>query len=1052
MFVGFDEDTCYIQDLKRENVLGTGSQSDGLYLFDMQPNNTLGVCNMVMSYNVSKLVWHNRLGHPADPVLSVLQKDLGISKNSSISICEICHRPKQTREPFPLSDHKSKNLGELVHLDLWGPYRVTSREGYKYFLTIVDDYSRAVWTYMIKTKDEVFDVFCSFIHLISNQFGIKIKTVRSDNGTEFVNKKMSGMFSDLGIIHQTSCTHTPQQNGIAERKHRHLLNVARSLMFQGGIPLRFWSDCVLTAVYLINRLPSSVLNGKCPYELLYKTKPNLSHLRSFGCLCFATILNNHDKLSYRSEKCVLIGFSSTKKAYKLLSLDTRNVFFARDVRFYEHVFPLKMKTCESTDTNCVNEVEHLKFFDSPKSQRPNDEGEDTPPVEDGSMPSSHDASDNEIDTTNMHHEDGQSATYFGDQHWSEGNSSLENTGLVFNQSENVNEDVQTPVLRRSSRESKTPIRFNDYVMHSKVRYGIEKYVSYASLSRTNMCFASTLNKSVEPKNYEEAVKNPNWSEAMNNEIEALNRNNTWTECELPVGRHAIGYKWIWKIKYKSTGEIDRYKARLVAKGFNQREGFDYDETFSPVVKMLTVRCLISIDVCKNWPLYQLDVNNAFLYGDLDEDVYTQLPKGFNGGDDTKVCKLNKSLYGLKQAPRQWNAKLTNALVEHGFEQSKLDYSLYVKQKGSVFVALLVYVDDIVITGNDEEEINNFKKFLSSKFMIKDLGELKYFLGIEVLKNDYGVCMTQRKYCLELLYEYGLLAAKPADTPLPENSVLSCVETSKDKVLSNINNYQKLVGKLIYLTNTRPDISYVVHCLSQHMHKPLQSHLKAALRVLKYLKKSPGLGLQFNKESDLKLKAYADSDWAKCPLTRKSVTGFCVFLGNSLISWKSKKQATLSRSSAEAEYRSMASTTCEVIWLSNMLHSFGLKELLPINKFCDNSAAIQIAANPVFHEKTKHFELDVHLVREKVSAGVIKTVKIHTDMQVADIFTKCLGQRQHSLFCKSLGMFDLFAGINNREKNSSREKDGSSLHDADLSTCGGVLNNVKDQECQVSKSK
>jgi hypothetical protein len=348
--------------------------------------------------------------------------------------------------------------------------------------------------------------------------------------------------------------------------------------------------------------------------------------------------------------------------------------------------------------------------------------------------------------------------------------------------------VQTPVLRRSNRESKTPIRFNDYVMHSKIRYGIEKYVCYTGLDRVNMCFASTLNKSVEPKSYEEAVKNPNWNDAMNNEVEALNRNNTWTKCELPVGRHAIGYKWIWKIKYKSTGEVDRYKARLVAKGFNQREGFDYDETFSPVVKMVTVRCLISIAVNKGWPLYQLDVNNAFLYGDLNEDVYMILPKGFNGGDDSRVCKLNKSLYRLKQAPRQWNAKLTTALVEHGFVQSKFDYSLYIKQSGTVSIYLLVYVDDIVITGNDETGINNFKKFLNSKFMIKDLGELKYFLGIEVLRNDKGICMSQRKYCLELLYEYGLLAAKPVDTPLPENTILSCDETYKDKWLNNITNY------------------------------------------------------------------------------------------------------------------------------------------------------------------------------------------------------------------------------------------------------------------------
>ena len=434
-----------------------------------------------------------------------------------------------------------------------------------------------------------------------------------------------------------------------------------------------------------------------------------------------------------------------------------------------------------------------------------------------------------------------------------------------------------------------------------------------------------------------------------------------------------------------------------------------------MVKMVTVRCVISIAVNKCWPLYQLDVNNAFLYGDLDEEVYMIMPKGYESVGKNKVCKLNKSLYGLKQAPRQWNAKLITVLNEHGFVQSKFDYSLFTKNSGSVFMILLVYVDDIVITGNDESEIKKFKEFLNSKFLIKDLGELKYFLGIEVLKNDNGICMTQRKYCLELLHEYGMLAAKPVDIPFPENTVLNHIETSNDKYLKNFTSYQQLVGKLIYLTNTRPDISYVVHCLSQHMHNPLQSHMKAALRILRYLKGSPGSGLQIDRISDLKLRVYSDADWAKCPKTRKSVTGFCVFLGKNLISWKSKKQATLSKNSAEAEYRSMASATCETIWLNNLLDSLGVTGLLPVQLFCDNNAAIQLAANPVFHEKSKHFEIDVHLVREKVAAGVIKTVKVHTSEQIADIFTKCLGSVQHLLFCRKLGLLDMFKKPNSEAK-------------------------------------
>ncbi|GJW13904.1 ribonuclease H-like domain-containing protein [Tanacetum coccineum] len=399
---------------------------------------------------------------------------------------------------------------------------------------------------------------------------------------------------------------------------------------------------------------------------------------------------------------------------------------------------------------------------------------------------------------------------------------------------------------------------------------------------------------------------------------------------------------------------------------------------NPVVKMSTVRCMLNVAICNGWDLFQLDVNNAFLYGDLTEE-----------------------------APRQWNAKLTMTLVENGFVQSKYDYSLFTKTSGDMVLMLLVYVDDIVITGNDNSEIGKFKEMLKSKFQIKDLGNLKYFLGIEVIDNDDGVCLSQRKYCLEVLHEYGLLAGRPVETPLAENTTLNHVESEDDKLLSDIGNYQKLVGKLIYLTNTRPDISYAVHCLSQFMHAPLSSHLEAAFRVLRYLKNSPGSGIQINKVGNLKLRAYADSDWARCPATRKSVSGYCVFLGSSLITWKSKKQSTLSRSSAEAEYRSMASATCEVIWLSNLLGDMGVKNLLPVVLYCDNSSALQIAANPVFHEKSKHFEIDVHLVREKVASGVIVTEKIHTSQQIADVLTKALGSKQHDELCTKIGILDMF---------------------------------------------
>ncbi|GKA04397.1 ribonuclease H-like domain-containing protein [Tanacetum coccineum] len=411
-------------------------------------------------------------------------------------------------------------------------------------------------------------------------------------------------------------------------------------------------------------------------------------------------------------------------------------------------------------------------------------------------------------------------------------------------------------------------------------------------------------------------------------------------------------------------------------------------------------------LCNGWDLFQLDINNAFLYSDLSEDVYMTLPPGFDI-DKSKICKLNKSLHGLKQAPRQWNAKLTQALTEHGFMQSKFDYSLFTKNSNNVFIILIMFVDDIVVTGTNVNEIEKFKQFLKSKSQIKDLGKLKYFLGIEVLDNKDTICLSQRKYCLEILHEFGLLAAKHFDTPLPKNATLNHTESDDDHFLVNVSNYQRLVGKLIYLTNIRLDRVYDVHCLRQYMHSPFNSHLDAALRVLRYLKGSPGSGIQINKIGNLKLRAYADSDWARCPTTRKFVSGYSVFLGDSLVTWKSKKQSTLSRSFVEAEYKRMNSATCEVIWLSNLLGDMGVKNLLPVVMYCDNSSDFQIAANPIFHERSKHFEIDVHLVREKVASGVIKTEKIHTTQQIADILTKGLDIKQHKILYGKLRMLDMF---------------------------------------------
>ncbi|CAM8901980.1 unnamed protein product [Rhodiola kirilowii] len=475
---------------------------------------------------------------------------------------------------------------------------------------------------------------------------------------------------------------------------------------------------------------------------------------------------------------------------------------------------------------------------------------------------------------------------------------------------------------------------------------------------------------------------------MKEEISALEANSTWVITDLPPNQPVIDCKWIFRIKLKSDGSIERYKARVVAKGFTQVEGVDYTETFAPVAKMTSVRCLLAIAAIRKWPIYQLDVDNAFLHGSLDEEVYMQLPTGFHSAERAsgKVCKLTKSLYGLKQAPRQWFSKFTDALLQFGFVQSLNDYSRFTLQSGQDFIVLLVYVDDVVLTGTSLVLIEAIKAFIHDKFKIKDLGTLKYFLGLEVARHSTGIFLHQRKYTIDLLTENGLLDCKPAKTPLPVKHQLSLSEASP---LDDPMVYRKLVGKLIYLTITRPDLAHAVHILSQFMHIPTEDHLKAANRLLRYLKNAPAQGIFFSASSQLKLSIYCDADWAACPKTHRSITGYCTLLGDSLISWKTKKQSIVSRSSAESEYRAMAAASSEVLWLIRLFADMKVFIPTPVSIFCDNQAAIHIAKNPVFHERTKHIELDCHFVRHHINSRILSPLYVPTLEQPADLFTKQL---------------------------------------------------------------
>jgi hypothetical protein len=431
---------------------------------------------------------------------------------------------------------------------------------------------------------------------------------------------------------------------------------------------------------------------------------------------------------------------------------------------------------------------------------------------------------------------------------------------------------------------------------------------------------------------------------------------------------------------------------------------DFFDTFSPVAKLTTVRTLLALASLKHWNLHQLDVNNAFLHGDLDEDVYMSIPDGVQSHKPGQVCKLLKSLYGLKQASRRWYEKLTALLLHEGYHQSTSDYSLFTLATATNFTALLVYVDDIILAGTSIEEFDRIKSILDAQFKIKDLGVLKYFLGLEVAQSREGISVSQRKYCLDLLKDTGLLGSKPATTPLDPSVKL---HNDDGKLYEDVSQYRRLIGKLLYLTNTRPDIAYATQQLSQFLNKPTNVHYHAACRVIRYLKNSPGKGLFFPRQCDIQLLGFSDADWAGCIETRRSTSGYCFFLGNSLISWKAKKQITVSRSSSEAEYRALSTATCELIWLLFLLKDLKITCSKPLVLYCDSQSAMHIASNPVFHERTKHLEIDCHLVREKLQQGMLRLLPVSTEDQLADCLTKALPGPKFNSFIHKLGLKDIY---------------------------------------------
>ncbi|WVZ24171.1 hypothetical protein V8G54_002715 [Vigna mungo] len=564
--------------------------------------------------------------------------------------------------------------------------------------------------------------------------------------------------------------------------------------------------------------------------------------------------------------------------------------------------------------------------------------------------------------------------------------------------------------------------------------------------------------------WEQAIEKVEWKEAMIEELAAIEKNGTWTMTELPENKHAIEVKWMFKTKLKLDGRVAKLKARLVAKGFLQRPGIDFTDVFAPVARLETIRLIVAIANAKGWMTCQMDVKSAFLNGPLEEEVYVKQPPDFEKkGEEWKVLRLNKALYGLRQAPRAWNVHINSWLIKNGFRKCMVEFGVYSKQVSNNGIILLcLYVDDLLITGNNEEAISEFKAKMRGDFEMTDLGSLGYFLGLEFSRVDGGILVHQKKYVSDILKRFGMENCNSTCIPIMANTKLT-LQAKDERVDATL--YKQIVGSLRYVCNSRLDISYGVGLISRYMGDPRESHLCAAKHILRYLKGTSDYGLFYEQKQNEMigvLEAWSDSDWSGDQLDRKSTFGYVLKFMGAAFSWCSKKQNIVALSSCEAEYVAASETTCQCAWIEAMLDEILINYCKLVKLMVDNKSAISLARNPVAHGRSKHIETRFHYLREQVDRKKLDLLHCSTEDQVADIFTKALRQNRfeklrellgvrslNSFTLRGVGLIGVMGGFMYAYQNFARRLMGFFPNDNEGSSanamCGGVYKFVEGEK-------
>lgn len=935
--------------------------------------------------------WHARLGHPSVYTLKEMGLPWKLPKE-----CEVCPKAKLSRKPHK-SDPKEWQPLDRLSMDLIGPIQPETLAGQRYALTVVDACTKACKVYLLPSKDSTSGFAKEAISWFEQRGGCKVKAVRTDNGSEFMEKGFSLWLRDRGIVHELSAAYEPQQNGMIERLNRTLMEGTRALLIGSELPNTLWGEALRTIAFVRNLRPASNMDGKSPAECLTGKSFDLNFLKVWGCRALIHVPEDKrsGKLAPRAIEGIFIGYENSA-TYRFLV--NGKLVVSTTAKFIEEE---KGKLAGSGQHDLIipkllvepgmNKDTTLSINSVEEQEAVSETLDNVTIISDNMSPNYNDGTC-QNEAMPLGPRNGPMVTE-SNEDGIEGrcvNEGEERAMESLNHGPQIDSEMETAADNQDAPESAGvqtappyDLRKRDQKDYKRIAMGLKVNKDMEELSDE---FAG----------YDEAMRRPDahlWKLAIEDEIRSLCENETWAAASLPHGRKALQSKWVFKVKRDSNGNVERYKARLVIKGFQQRKGVDFSEVFSPVVSKSALRMLLTIAAIDDLEIEQLDIKTAFLNAELNEEIYMAVPEGV-AGTPGKVLRLKRCLYGLKQSPRMWNKLLTTTLTEDlGCECVSVDQSVLTCKRGISTCYVCVYVDDILLATSDQLLLSNLIKGLCKRFDARHLGPIGLFCGMVITRDREKriLYLSESQKVEKLLRTYGMEQAKESKVPL--SVPLSELEDEEEATL--VEDYQQLVGHLLYISTTaRPDIAHATAVLSRFMSKPGQVHWNAAKGVLRYLKKTKDYGLclgQLCDEGDEKIcvEGFCDSDYAMDKDTRRSRTGYLFLLNGSLITWYSKLQKTVACSTAEAEYMSVSACVKEALWMRNFLGSLLGKPWSAIQIFNDNQACLRMLHDLNSVTRTKHIDVHHHFARERWMRGEVKFEYCRTEDMLADYLTKIL---------------------------------------------------------------